>query len=76
VPEEPKEIDVGDMTVDERIKVAVSKYPNFGAWQIKKILNTSDFHYTHLGWFEIRKKLKELGLHTKENRYNYSAKQK
>ncbi len=74
--EPEREADVGEMTVDERIQLAVKKHPHFGAWQIKKILNTSDFHYTHLGWFEIRKKLKELNLHTKEYRYNYSAKQK
>lgn len=55
-----KEADVDDMSVDERIQYAISKYPQLGAWQLKKLLNTSEFSYTNVGWFEIRKKLKSL----------------
>ncbi|MBL7960050.1 anti-sigma factor antagonist [bacterium] len=55
-----KEADVDDMTVDEKIEHAISKYPHLGAWQLKKALNTSEYSYTSVGWFEIRKKLKSL----------------
>lgn len=55
-----KEIDVDDMSVDERIQHAVAKYPHLGAWQLKKVLNTSEYSYTSIGWFEIRKKLKSI----------------
>lgn len=55
-----KEADVDDMTVDEKIRHAAEKYPHLGAWQLKKVLNTSEFSYTSVGWFEIRKKLKSF----------------
>ena len=55
-----KEVDVDDMSLDEKIEHAVSKYPHLGAWQLKKILNTSEYSYTSVGWFEIRKKLKSI----------------
>lgn len=55
-----KEEDIDDMTVDEKIGHAASKYPHLGAWQLKKVLNTAEYSYTSVGWFEIRKKLKSL----------------
>ena len=55
-----KEVDVDDMTVEEKIRHAVEKYPHLGAWQLKKVLNSSEFSYTSVGWFEIRKKLKSI----------------
>ncbi len=55
-----KEVDVDDMSVDEKIRHAVDKYPHLGAWQLKKLLNTSEYSYTSIGWFEIRKKLKTI----------------
>ncbi len=55
-----KEADVDDMTVEEKIRHAVSKYPHLGAWQLKKVLNSSEYSYTSVGWFEIRKKLKSI----------------
>ena len=55
-----KEIDLDDMTVDEKIRHAVSRYPHLGAWQLKKVLNTSEYSYTSVGWFEIRKKIKAI----------------
>ncbi len=62
-------------TIDDHIRSIVAKYPDFGAWQIKKMLNTAQYDYTRIGWFDIRKKLKDLKLLSKQNRYDYAAKQ-
>jgi hypothetical protein len=55
-----KEADLDDMTADEKIGHAAEKYPHLGAWQLKKVLNSAEYSYTSVGWFEIRKKLKSL----------------
>ncbi|MCB0833228.1 MAG: STAS domain-containing protein [Bacteroidetes bacterium] len=58
--EEPAtaEHDIDDMTVDEKIDHLLSKNSTLSAWQIKKILNSSEYSYTNIGWFEVRKRLK------------------
>lgn len=61
--------------VEDHIRSIVAKYPDFGAWQIKKMLNTAQYDYTRIGWFDIRKKLKDMKLLSKQNRYDYAAKQ-
>lgn len=70
----PKDTD--EMTVEEKIFDIIAKSPSLSAWQIKKVLNSSDYGFTKLGWFEIRKKLKDMNMESKEARYNYSAKHK
>lgn len=64
-----------EMTLDDRIRDIVVKYPHFGAWQIKRLLKTDQYHFTNIGWFELRKKLKEIGLASKESRFKYSSEQ-
>ncbi|MCK6542813.1 STAS domain-containing protein [bacterium] len=50
----------GDETPDEYLARAVRQYPTLSAWQLKKVLMTSDFGFTNMGWFEIRKKMKSV----------------
>jgi anti-sigma B factor antagonist len=64
-----------DLTVDDHIRAAVAKYPNIGAWQLKKILKTEEYSFTNIGWFELRRRLKMLGLSSKDSRMKYSAEQ-
>jgi anti-sigma B factor antagonist len=67
--------EAGSGSVDGYIRTIVAKHPHFGTWQIKKMLNTAQYSYTKLGWFEIRKKLKELNLLSKHERYDYASQQ-
>ncbi len=67
--------DESEATIEDHIRSIVAKYPDFGAWQIKKMLNTAQYDYTRLGWFDIRKKLKDMKLLNKQNRYDYAAQQ-
>lgn len=62
-----------ETTVDDHIRAIVARYPDFGAWQIKKMLNTAPYDYIRIGWFEIRKKLKDMKLDSKQNRYDFAA---
>jgi len=57
-----KMLEEDEGSVDDHIRNIAKKYPTFSAWQIKKMLNTPEFGYAKLGWFEIRRKLKELKL--------------
>ncbi len=62
-------------SVEAYIRAIVAKHPHFGSWQIKKMLNTAQYSYTKIGWFEIRKKLKEMNLLSKSERYDYASQQ-
>lgn len=64
-----------DMSVEDMIREVVAKYPHFGAWQIKKVLKTEQYRFTNIGWFELRKKLKDMGLQSKDSRFRYSSEQ-
>ncbi len=58
--EMPAKHDDDDLTPDEYLKKAAKANPMLTAWQLKKLLSTSDYGYTKMGWFEIRGKLKNI----------------
>lgn len=58
-------------TIEDKLKQIVIEKPDAGLFQIVKILNTSRFGNIKLGWFEMRKYLKQLNLDTKKKRIAY-----
>jgi len=73
-PEETKEVAVADMMLDEKIQRIVQENPEFGAFKIKRELNTDSYGYTKVSWFSIRSELSNLGLNNKSKRIAFALK--
>lgn len=55
-------VDRSELDIEEKIKLILKENPDFNAWKIKKFLNTSEYGLVDIGWFEVRKYLKDLKL--------------
>ena len=55
----------------EKIKRIVIENPLGGTQSIQRTLRTETYGFTKVGWFQIRKLLKELNLETRDKRYRY-----
>lgn len=58
-------------TIEEKLQRIVIENPDSGMFQIIKTLNTPRFGNIKLGWFEMRKYLKQLNLDSKKKRLAY-----
>ncbi|NIR52435.1 STAS domain-containing protein [candidate division KSB1 bacterium] len=58
-------------TIEEKLRRIIIENPDSGMFQIIKTLNTPRFGNIKLGWFEMRKYLKQLDLDTKKKRLDY-----
>lgn len=57
--------------VDDSIREIVVNDPAAGALKIKQLLGTPKYGNYRVGWFEVRRKLKGLGLDSKQKRVQY-----
>lgn len=58
-------------TVDDSIRAIVAESPDAGTFKIKQLLATPRFGNFRVSWFDVRRRLKELGLDSKEKRISY-----
>lgn len=56
----------------EKIRRVVAEFPEAGTAKILKELNTPRFGNVKLGWFQIRKYLKQLDLDSKKKRQDFA----
>ncbi len=63
-----------DEEIAEKIKRVVAEFPEAGTAKILKELNTPRFGNVKLGWFQIRKYLKQLDLDSKKKRQDFARK--
>ncbi len=63
--------DLKILPLQEKIKKIVAQFPHFGPWKIRKMLRHPEFGNTKVGYFKVRKILKQLDLDTKEKRYRF-----
>lgn len=66
-----RSVDFKKLPVTEKIRTIVARFPHFSNRQIKKVLKHEDFGNVKIGYFKLRKILRELELDTKEKRYRY-----
>ena len=71
--EQPVVKPISELTLSEKIQRIVQENPEFGAYKIKKELNSAKYGFIRLGWFSVRSELDKLGLKNKSNRYSYAA---
>jgi anti-sigma B factor antagonist len=62
---------VSEMTFSEKIEKIVRENPSYGAYKIKKELNTAKYGFMRLGWFAIRGELARMDLNSKLKRYSF-----
>ena len=62
----------GDL--EEKVKQIVRERPDASIWALKKELNTPRFGNVKVGFFALRKLLKNLGLDSKKKRMEFFAK--
>ncbi len=60
-----------DLPLNEKVKLTVIDNPMAGVGMVRRTLNSSRFGYVRVGYFKIRKILRELDLDTKEKRYRF-----
>ena len=58
-------------TIEEKLHQIIIEQPDAGLFQLIKSLNTPRFGSIKLGWFEMRKYLKQLDLDSKKKRVEY-----
>jgi len=67
------EIATADLSLIEKIKMIVRKNPEYGAYKIKKQLNTIDYGFMKVGWLMVRGELQKMGLNSKTRRYAFAS---
>jgi anti-sigma B factor antagonist len=60
-------------TVQDMVKKIVKTMPHAGTGQIAKALRTPQYGNHKLGWFAMRRMLKDLGLDSKSKRMTFSS---
>ena len=74
IVEDKTEEMAADLSLIDKIKMIVQKNPDYGAYKIKKELNTLDYGFMKVGWFTVKSELNTMGLKSKAQRYAYAAK--
>jgi anti-sigma B factor antagonist len=64
---------VSEMSFEEKIANIIREYPSYGAYKIKKELNSAKYGFMRLGWFSIRGELNKLDLKSKSKRYSFAT---
>jgi hypothetical protein len=72
--EEVTEIMPAELSLSDKIKLIIKKNPEYGAFQIKKELNSVNYGFMRIGWFAVKSELKKLGFNSKTKRYDFATK--
>jgi len=52
------EVMVEETTIDEKVRAILKRSPSASAREVKRILNTEEYGFTKVGWFEARRRMK------------------
>ena len=72
--EEVTEIMPAELSLADKIKLIIKKNPEYGAFQIKKELNSVNYGFMRVGWFAVKSELKKQGFNSKAKRYAFATK--
>ena len=72
-PQEPVVKPISEMSVGEKIQRIIQENPQYGAYKIKKELNSAKYGFIRAGWFAIRSELSKMDLKSKSKRYSYAT---
>jgi len=63
-------------SIQDKVTLIIKENPYFEEKQIRSELNTAKYSNTKIGFFEIKKILKEMGLDDSKKRFEYAMKNK
>jgi anti-sigma B factor antagonist len=73
VVEESPEVLPADLPLTDKVKRIIKENPEYGAYKIKKELNSVDYGFMKVSWFIVRNELVKLGLNSKSRRYSFTS---
>jgi anti-sigma B factor antagonist len=62
-----------EMTLGEKIQRIIQENPQYGAYKIKKELNSAKYGFIRVGWFVVRNELSKMDLKSKSKRYSFAT---
>ncbi len=71
--EEPVVKPILEMSLWEKIQKIIQDNPGYGAYKIKKELNSAKYGFIRIGWLTVRSELGKMGLKSKSRRYSYAT---
>ncbi len=71
--EEPVVKPILEMSLGEKIQKIIQDNPEYGAYKIKKELNSAKYGFIRIGWLAVRNELGKMGLKSKSKRYSYAT---
>ncbi|RMH63463.1 MAG: STAS domain-containing protein [Calditrichaeota bacterium] len=73
IVETTQQINLNDMSLQDKIKNIVKENPEYGSLKIKRELNTARYGFTRIGWFAVRNELARLKLNKRSKRYEFAT---
>jgi anti-sigma B factor antagonist len=73
VAEEKTDVPVSELSLDEKVKRIVMENPEYGAFKIKKVLNSINYGFTKVSWLTVRSELTKLSLNDKTRRQAFAS---
>ena len=70
---EPAVKPISEMSLGEKIQKIIQENPQYGAYKIKKELNSAKYGFIRIGWFTVRNELGKLDMKSKSKRYSYAT---
>jgi len=67
----PAKVKASARSVDDSIREIITEQPEAGTFKIKQMLATPRYGMHRLSWFEVRRRLKDLGLDSKQKRLDF-----
>jgi len=71
--EEPIVKPISEMSLTEKIQRIIRENPQYGAYKIKKELNSAKYGFMRIGWFAIRNLLGKMDLKSRSKRYSHAT---
>lgn len=71
--DEPVVKPVSEMSLWEKIQKIIQDNPEYGAYKIKKELNSAKYGFMRIGWLTVRNELGKMELKSKSKRYSYAT---
>jgi anti-sigma B factor antagonist len=71
VDQSPEPVVKSNLPLPEKIRSIVRSHPEYGAFKIKRELNTVEYGFTKVSWFNVRGELGALGLNNQTKRIQF-----
>jgi len=71
--EQPVVKPISELSLREKVQRIIQENPQYGAYKIKKELNSAKYGFIRIGWFTVRNELARMDMKRKSKRYSYAT---